>query len=115
MTTLFPPPARYALPLSMGQDLVVDFQSVDSSENPVNYADGVTVTLTISTPSPVTATATVSTYHAVCYVAATTVNAIPNGVEWRCVAAVPGGLGTPGTVDVVLANGKTLRADGAND
>lgn len=112
---LFNPPASYELPLALGQDLVVDFQNTDANGNPVNYPVGATVTLVIdsSDGSPaVSAVATISTSHAVCYVAHTTTDLITTGPLWRCLITVPGGLGTPGTVELVAANGVTSRHDG---
>src|ERR1700752_3289091 len=102
MTNLFNPPAQYTLPLSLGQDLVVDFQNQDTSRNPLNYPGGTTVTLVIDTNPQIVADATISTYHAVCYIASTTVDAVSPGVLWRCLAVVAGGTGTPSTVEVVL-------------
>jgi hypothetical protein len=109
---LFPPVARYQLPLSLGQDLVVDFQNKDTSGNPLNYPDAATVTLVIDAATQVTVDADVSTYHAVCYLASSSADLISPGVLWRAIASVPGGLGTPETVDVALVNGTVVRSDG---
>lgn len=116
MQPLFTPPASYQLPLSRGQDLVVDFQNQDSNGNAVNYPDGATVTLVIDrvaggSPSVSTA-ATISGNHAVCYLSHTTTDHIYDGAQWRCVAVIPGGLGTPATVNVVLVNGTVSKGDG---
>lgn len=109
---LFNPPARYTLPLSKGQDLVVDFQSKDSAGNPADYAPGAIVTLVLDTATPVTATATVNSDHAICYLPYTDVDQIPPSTVWRVVATIPGGTGTPPTIETVLANGTVARFDG---
>jgi hypothetical protein len=112
MPNLFNPPASYTLPLSKGQDLVVDFQNQDTSGNPLAYADGTTVTLVIDATTQVTAVATISTYHAVCYLPYTSTDLISPSALWRAIAEIPGGLGTPASIEVVLVNGTVVRSDG---
>lgn len=111
-SNLFTPTASYALPLSLGQDLVVDFQSVDTNQNAVDYPGGATVTLIIEGTPAVSVDATVSGNHAVCYVPSSTTDDVLARARWRCVANLPGGLGTPPTINMTLANGTVARFDG---
>jgi len=106
MADLYPPPAVFTLPLSLGRDLSVDFQRQDSLGNAVNYASGTTVVLIIDSTPPVNASATVSGNHATVLVASTVVDLIPKGVLWRCRVTLPD------TTHVVPANGQVTRWDG---
>lgn len=110
-TPLFTPPPVYALPLSLGGDLIVDFKNKTPDSDPVayeDYPDGVSVVLKIDTDVPISATATISTHHAVVRVESEVADTIANGKLWRCIYRVAG---SPVT-DVIVANGKTERHDG---
>lgn len=122
MTTpfLFSPPPKYYLPLSLGGDLVVDFQNNPSGDEAtfVNYASGVSVTLIIDTTVAITAAATVSGYHANVLIPndnteATTLgltagaDSVPAGTGWRLIVATT----TPAT-EIVAAYGTVKRFDG---
>lgn len=113
MTTppLFKPPPVYALPVSKGGDLIVDFRNKVRGSSPATYTDypsGVAVLLIIDTDVPIQATATISTSHAVVRVESEVADTILAGKLWRCIYRVPG---TPAT-EVIVANGRTERHDG---
>jgi hypothetical protein len=114
-STLYRPPLVCNLPLSTGQDLLVDFQCQDGDGNPVDYPDGVTVTLVIELwrLGLVSAPAVMSGANAVCFVAHQTTDQMDDGTIWRCQVTTPGSLGTPATINVVPVNGTTKRYDGA--
>ena len=103
---LFTPPAMFTLPLAQGQDLSIDFQNQDSSQNPLNYANGTTVTLQIDAPTQIVADAIVSTFHATVLVPAATVDAVTSRTLWRCIVTLPNG------TNVVPCNGTVARFDG---
>ena len=108
MANLFPPPAAYALPLTLGQDVVVDFQQrVGGVYTP--YADGVVVALVIDTTPVTEAEAEITGYHAVCHIESTAADPIKKGVLWRCRVSIPDG---ERTLDLVPVNGMTVRYDG---
>lgn len=107
MTNLFEPPPAYLLPLSKGGDLVVDFVRVDANGDPIAYDGGTTVTLTIDTATPITGNATINAEHALIKIESTELDTVAGGVLWRCVATLP----TEPATDIVIANGKTKRAD----
>lgn len=114
MTLLFTPGAQvFELPVVIGQDLVVDFQNQDANGNPVDYAPGVGLRLEVYlwADGVVTADATISTNHAVCFLPHSMVNQVPENALWRCVLTVPGGLGTPDTVQLVPVNGTVAVYD----
>jgi hypothetical protein len=122
MPTLFPPPPVYDLPLSKGGDLYVDFVYkpvvVDDDGEPVlvdgeyqfeeaDFPSGSSVKLTIDSDPEVSATAVIDGSHAVVQSDYLSVDAVKGGKFWRLVITYADGL------DEVLANGKTIRKDGA--
>src|SRR5258708_7440336 len=129
MTELFPSPQVFELPLSKGRDLYCEFVYeplvVDVDGNPVllngqpqyvaaDYPAGATVTLTIDADTPVSGSAVITGDTAVVLIDHTEVDAIPAGTGtpakgklWRL------GITYTSGVDDVLANGKTIRKDGA--
>ncbi|CQD03842.1 hypothetical protein BN000_00663 [Mycobacterium europaeum] len=111
MALLFTPGAQvYDLPIIIGEDLVVDFQNQDANGNPVDYAPGVALRLDIYlwAEGIMSAQAQISTNHAVCFLPHSRTDQIAQGVYWRCVLTVPGGLGTPASVDIVPVNGAVV-------
>jgi len=122
MSTLFPPPPVFDLPLSKGGDLFVRFVYktvvVDGDGEPVlvdgqyqfeeaDYPGGATVALTIDTDDPVRAVADISGSDAVVQVDYTELDAVKPGKLWRLVITYADGR------DEVLVNGKIIRKDGA--
>lgn len=109
------PPPVCNLPLSTGQDLVVDFECQDGNGNSVDYPDGVSVTLIVELwrLGLVSAPAVMTGSHAVCYVSHQTTDQLDDGTIWRCQVTAPGSLGTPPTINLVPVNGTTKRYDGA--
>lgn len=115
MQPLFDAPASYELPLTLGRDLFVDFQNRDTNGNPLDWPGSATVTLKIDPyrgSDPISADAEIEGSHAVCYVACATTDQVSGEPLWRCAAVLPGGLGTPDTIDDVLADGIVRRRDG---
>lgn len=108
MANLYAIPQKYSLPLTKGQDLVIDFKQKIDDEY-VDYDNDVTVSLVIDTSTPIVANAVIDGYHAVCRVESTAADAVPAGVLWRLVFSTAG---SPSTERVVI-NGKVVRADGA--
>ena len=113
---LFDPPKVFGLPVSMGADIIVDFQNRVVGSEPATYEDwpaGWVVTLGIGVGvHRVTATATVSTHHAVCRIESAVADGIKAGWPWFVAVSIPGS--TPGEFDDVVAlNGTVVRADGA--
>ena len=108
MTNLVNPPKNFTLPLSRGQDLVIDFQNQDTNGASLDYPDGTTLTLIIDGAVPVSQAATISGGHAMVFVPYTTTDQILARVTWRCVIDLPG---SP-DVHIVPCNGTTSRADG---
>lgn len=123
MTTpfLIPPKPAYVLPISLGDDLSINFKYkplvVDGSGNPVldaqgnkqyalaNYPSGSSVILELDTDTPITATATITGASAAVSISHSVADTIPKGTVWRVKLVLSGG-GTQ-----VLANGKTIRKD----
>lgn len=111
---LFAPPSVYTLPLSLGQDLVVDFQRQDSTGGTPVFTDydvGTTVTLQIDPPLGTTAVqlaaqAVITGYHAVVTVPSTTTDLIVKRVLWRAIITLPDG------THLVPVNGLVARYDG---
>lgn len=108
MTNLYPPPPVYDLPLSLGGDLIVDFVRVDTNGDPLAYDPGTIVKLTIDTAPATTATATITDEHALVKIESTALDPIPKRTLWRAVVS----LTTDPSTELVVANGKTSRADG---
>lgn len=121
MTELFPSPQVFELPLTKGRDLYCEFVYeplvVDGNGDPVllngqpqyaraDYPAGATVTMTIDTDEPVTGTAEITGDTAVVLIDHLAVDAV-KGKLWRL------GITYTSGVDDVLANGKTIRKDGA--
>jgi hypothetical protein len=119
--TLFPPPQVFALPLSRGGDLHVDFvykpMVLDPAGDPVlvggqpsyqvaDYPAGAVVTLTIDTDPRIIAVAAITGPHAIVHIDYLAADQIPARVLWRCVLTTTDGL------DTVIANGTTTRHDG---
>lgn len=105
---LISPPAEFVLPLSLGGDLVINFQQVDSNGAFLAYASGVTVTLDIDTATGLSQAAVVSGHDAVVTVVSAVADLIPFGVLWRLIVTTPG---SPAT-NVVAVNGTVGRFDG---
>lgn len=119
---LFDPPAKFSLPLSLGDDLNVDFiykpQVLDGDGNPVlgednkptyaeaDWPEGATVTLVIDTSPPLKAEATVAGSHALVLVDYLVADQIKRGVLWRLVLTTSDG------IDTVMVNGTVTRQDG---
>lgn len=112
MTNLFNPPQVFSLPLSLGGDLVVDFQNNPSGDGStfVAWADGVTVTLVIDAATPVMAAATITGAHAVIHVPYALVDVVKAKTLWRLLVVTPG---SPST-ETVAVNGLVVRADGSS-
>jgi hypothetical protein len=106
MANLYPPPAVFDLPLSLGRDLSVDFQRQDSLGNPVDYDVGTVVNLIIDSTPQTIAPATVTGNHATVLVGSDTVDAINRGLLWRCRVTLPDG------THVIPCNGIVARYDG---
>lgn len=111
MTNLFAPPSIFDLPLSLGKDLIVDFQrQVTSGTPPVgtltNYDDGTVVSLIIDTDPQIVGVATITDYHAVIKILSATTDLIIKRTIWRCLVTLPDGS------DLVPCNGLTIRWDG---
>jgi hypothetical protein len=107
---LFPTPTKLDLPLSKGNDLLVNFRNNPSGDG-VTFTDwgvGVTVTLVVDGATPVNAVASISGAVASVRVDSSTCDLVKNGVLWRLLVDTPG---TPDT-QTVAANGKVVRADG---
>lgn len=107
---LFNPPGVFALPLSTGGDLVVDFQNNPSGDQTtfVDWDAGVTVTLAIDSATPISQAATISTYHAVVKIESTVTDLIPKNTYWRLIVSNP----TSPTTEIIACNGKVARFDG---
>jgi hypothetical protein len=105
MTNLFDPPRIFSLPLSLGKDLVVDFQRQVSGV-PADYDSGTVVTLIIDTVVPIVGLATITGHHAVVSIPSEVTDAIKAGLLWRCLVTLPD------ATDLVPANGTTARYDG---
>jgi hypothetical protein len=110
-TNLFSPPPVYALPLTKGSDLVIDFRSNPSGDGAtfVDWDSDLTVTLVIDTAEGINAVAVIDGYHATVRVNYTVADVIPKNVLWRMI--VSSSATTPST-EIVACNGKTARFDG---
>lgn len=111
MANLFDPPSIFNLPLSLGKDLVVDFQrQVTSGFPPVAvdtaYEAGTTVSLIIDTTPPTVAVATINGFHAVVRIPSEVTDHIKSKLLWRCRVSLLD------ATDLVPCNGQTIRFDG---
>jgi hypothetical protein len=114
-SVLQPPPLTCDLPLTTGQDLLVNFQCQDVAGNAVDFPDDITVTLSIEMwrLGTVLARGVVNGANAVCFVSHQTVDQLDDGTLWSCKVTAPGSVGTPDTINLVPVNGTTKRFDGA--
>jgi hypothetical protein len=114
-SVLQPPPLTCDLPLTTGQDLLVNFQCQDVSGNAVDFPDDITVTLSIEMwrLGTILAPAVINGANAVCFVAHRTVDQLDDGTLWSCNVTTPGSVGTPAIINLVPVNGTTKRFDGA--
>ena len=120
MTTLFPPPQSYSLPLSWHGDLVVDFQNFDPDdaaldppvETPLDYETGVQGFLDIKTPNGnddfIRVEAVINGNHAVCRIESEVCDPIKNGKVWVFLLRYP----SDPTTEVPVVNGVVERRDG---
>lgn len=109
MAMLIPAPTSFSLPLSLGGDLVIDFQQVDPvTKSPVAYGGGITLTLIIDANTPITALATISVADATVQIESSVCDTIKAGTPFRLIERVPG---SPATNTVVLY-GNVTRFDG---
>jgi hypothetical protein len=112
---LFPPPAVYSLPVSLGADIQVTFRNMTPDTDPpvyVDYPPGVTVSLVIGKAGATVASAdgVINGSDAVCEIPFATADTLRAGTPWRCVVTIPDGSG--GVDSVVAINGPLVRCDG---
>jgi hypothetical protein len=120
VTYLFDPPQVFQLPLTMGRDIHFDFKYkplvVDVDGEPVlgpggkkqyalaDYPAGAVVTLEIDTDPQTVGIATITGHHAVVSIDYTIADEMGAQLPWRIKMVT-------GSVDNVLAQGKTVRKD----
>src|SRR5258708_38746257 len=108
VANLFPTPQNFDLPLSLGQDLSIDFQRQDDAGNPLDYDIGTTVTLIIDAAEPINGVAIVNGHHANVLVLSEVVDLVKKATLWRCRITLPD------NTDIVPCNGQIIRYDGKN-
>lgn len=105
-TPLFTPPPLFALPLTKGGDLHVDFIYKAQYEI-ADYPDDAVVKLVIDTEPELTeVTATITGSRATIHLDYTAADLIKKGLLWRLILTTADG------IDTVIVNGVTTRADG---
>jgi hypothetical protein len=109
MANLFDPPPKYAMPLSAGGDMVVDFRNNPTGDGTtfVAYEAGVTLTLYVDTDTPTEVDADITDEHAVVRIESDVADLIPTGTKWRLILATDD---TP-TTETVVAYGTMKRFD----
>lgn len=119
ITNLFDPPPAYTLPVSLGMDIIVTFvNNVPGSDPPVpvDFPDGVTVTLAIGKQGLTLAegVATITGPNAVCRIPFASADTVKTGTPWRCVVTLPeSAVPDPDIpVPIVPINGGVERFDG---
>lgn len=107
LVNLFAPPSKFALPLSKGADLLVEFhyEDPDNAGTFLDWPVGVEVWLYIDSATPVVSQATIIDHRAVVKVESTVVDLVERRVPWRLVVK-------DGTLDSVACNGLVTRSDG---
>ena len=104
---LFSPPPTYSLPLTLSQDLQIDFMRTVSGAY-TDYDAGTTVTLIIDTSPVTTVAATVSGHDAVVFLPSSVTDTIASGIPWRCLVSLTSG---GSTTTLVAVQGRTARFD----
>lgn len=107
LTNLFSPPSKFALPLSKGSDLNVEFlyEDPDNEGSFLNWPVGVQVWLYIDSTPQIASQATIIAHRAIIAVQSELTDPVKRGVLWRLVVR-------NGTVDNVACNGTVIRSDG---
>lgn len=109
---LFKPPPIRDLPLTKGQDLIVNFKNRIPNVTPAQYQpyeSGVSVLLVIETSPATEVLATIDGENAVCKVESTETDTIRDGTLWRAV------VNFPDNINLVAINGATVRWDGVSN